>query len=261
MNMKTKIFLICALAAMIAVGCENTNNNTNNGTETPGGGGGGDITNPDGGLTQISGTIVDIDELQPGTYTLRLFADSKGEQRAELAHTTVAANGTFTLSLPATVDERYLYEIAAEMPQGITVSDPDVLSTGAYFQLSTSEGEMCHVYIDSENEVGGAFAEGALVFINAALDITGTYEEVDYYDNGNEVDRYNVTFDIHGKKGWNRVYSIYDSNGNETMTTTLPAGFRMVYCLDFGSEHDIPEPKEEPDNHPAGRALTLRVRR
>jgi hypothetical protein len=124
--------------------------------------------------------------------------------------------GKFTLKLPATVDEKYLYDDLKDMPDGVMVSDSVRLAMAWVdgYKSGVEVGNFWH---------GTAEWEGDLYYANGDVTVTGSYEGWDLIRK----------YDLHLKKGWNMIYykTAYETK-TTTETTTAPSGAKWLWMYD-----------------------------
>jgi hypothetical protein len=105
------------------------------------------------------------------------------------------SNGGFTLTLPATLDDKFLRNlVAGDIPTGITISDRNAkVSEGIWFRAYNSDGS-CHVgsfWYSKKDE--NSDAEVIFTYADRDVIITSTAREDEIY---------NVSL----KRGWNKIY-------------------------------------------------------
>jgi hypothetical protein len=150
------------------------------------------------------------------------------------------SNGGFTLTLPETVSDTYLEAFdAGDFEEGITVSNFNVKTGYAYIEAYKADDNTGFFY----HGTGTADEdwEGELVYSNGDVSITGSYTDTyDWEDSdGVHTETYTEKYNVHLKKGWNRVYEKDTEKGNNTYeeetTTTVPSGAKWYY-FDYSSK-------------------------
>jgi len=146
------------------------------------------------------------------------------------------ANGGFKLTLPATVSDKYLWDITDAFEfddfQG-TISDPKAKIVGmwteAYDKNDEDIGEFyCEKYYDSDNWM-------EYVYVDRNVTIKG-------YD-----DEYGDEYDCSFTKGWNIMYIIIATNYEWTYTTTKPSGINYKWY--FYDESDWKKSPSDKGKH------------
>jgi len=144
-------------------------------------------------------------------------------------------NGKFKITLPYTLDNKYLYAIGNEdFPEGVNVSDRNAkVGEADYFTAYDEDDNKVgrFIYCDEPND-SWDYIVVCYVYADRNLTITGTYTEV--YGNTTEI----TTFDYSLKKGWNIAYKIEKSDDNcsyFTGTTKKPSDVTLNWCYYEGS--------------------------
>ena len=204
------------------------------GCDPPGGGGitpYGETVTVVGDMTQISGTIANIEDLDGiDGLSLRLidWEDVEGSREMApvvLSSTAIAADGSFTLSLPATMKTKNMYPVSEELDApGVTISNPDVLLGGGDLYIYSGETRVGHVNYEGYHYTASSETDvdAGLVFVSGNVTATGS--------GGESGERY--VYDISLKGGWNWNYLVEEYTDDEdimTVTTTLPAGVEMFF--------------------------------
>ena len=175
-----------------------------------------------GEMTRIAGEIVNFNQLQVREgLSLKLTADDnrRGYPDVILAEAVIAADGSFVLTLPATVDANLMSSLRSEfddLSRAVSVSDPNVLVADADLVLYAAGryvGELEYEgYTSARAEV-----EAELIFAGGNTEIRGSFRDEDDEE----------VYDIAIKAGWNWCYSVDERVGNgserNTTTTTVPA--------------------------------------
>jgi hypothetical protein len=137
-------------------------------------------------------------------------------------------DGNFTLNLPPSVSDQYLEALFDEIPQGITLSNPDVKGAYALLIAYKSDAETGFLYL----EAGGWEGEG-LIYANGDVSIAGSYTETE--DGETYTFRFN---NCNLKKGWNTRYVKTVQKGDnsyESEFTTQVSEEAKWYFFDFTS--------------------------
>jgi hypothetical protein len=142
--------------------------------------------------------------------------DSHGWTGYEAASSTYS-NGGFKLNLTATVSDEYLGGEFKNIPDGITVNNPNVKTEWGLVIAYKSDRQIGEFYY-------GKDCESYLMYANGDLSITGSYTDYD-----GDLEKYNV----HLKKGWNMVYEMdtetKDGKEEYEVTTQAPVGSKWYY--------------------------------
>ncbi|MDR1120362.1 MAG: hypothetical protein LBM08_05550 [Dysgonamonadaceae bacterium] len=132
--------------------------------------------------------------------------------------------GGFTMTLPASVSDRYLSSVFDEIPTGVTVSDPQVKSCTVSLEAYKSEINTGYFYHGAGNWGGEA------IYVDGNVTITGSYIQTETY--GETTLTYTHTYDMHLSRGWNMVYDKLTEEGHSfkyEVTTQVPAGAKWVF--------------------------------
>ncbi len=212
---KHSIILTIAATALVLVACGKDKN------EGP---------DHSGGYTSISGTIQNMPD-DAESYTLKAIVDGD-EDDLSVATCDVAANGSFSLQLPAAVADAYLENAGSNIPDGIEISDPNAKIGMLWLELY-ADGE----YMD---DLVYASFSGALPEISISI-ATPVYSTSNFKMTGSGVtevfdfDDVEMSMDMRFVKGWN--WMVLSVNGNITTetfsgssATKLPGG--MMWYLD-----------------------------
>ncbi len=162
-----------------------------------------------------------------GSHVLKLVDD---EDDAELAETSVAADGSFSLELPANYGSGVLLspDWMFDIPGMVTFSDP-ATKLGSTSLILYRDGEDVGILIYGEYRegVGTIYSsDGWLIYSDRNCDIDGSFVD----------ESIPVTFDISFKKGWNWIFEIYEANGEGEslrMVSGIPSGSRLYYPRSF----------------------------
>jgi hypothetical protein len=121
------------------------------------------------------------------------------------------SNGGFTLKLLESVDDRYLQPGTDELPEGLTISNPDVkIGFVTIVAYDESGAEIGSFELYSEDY------EGILLYADGNVSVTGSSA----YDDER-------TYNLQLKKGWNTVYVV----GDDEATTQTPS--RLKWYFDY----------------------------
>ncbi|MDR2148371.1 MAG: hypothetical protein LBE91_18165 [Tannerella sp.] len=177
----------------------------------------------------------------------------------EIARAPYQNNG-FTLKLPLTVQDKYLFLLAEDMPSGMTVSDKTVkwipnTYIEAYDKNDENIGEFYfndHERNYADDEQSGAF----WAYADGNVTLKGEIKEID--EEWNE--EYIYKFDLDLQKGWNILYDRWteshdNSTGRDmytvTVTTQKPSGanyqwYFRLYGLVAGNEYQAVKSGKKP---------------
>jgi hypothetical protein len=210
-----KTVFVCLFTVAVICSCKKDDDNENGGN----------------GISKdntITATVVNGLSFDADVVKLEIdYEKSNGEWDVYVVENAHYVDGGFILHLPEKVDDMYLSipEEDEEFYDNVTVSNRNV------------KYSMCYLCAYKSDDYAGYFYHGigdwrsSLVYANGYLDITGSYTETDDYSY-TTVYKYNV----HLKKGWNMVYDVDRSNGNNTseyeVTSTAPLG--AEWCFDEG---------------------------
>ena len=207
--------LFCGLILTSACSNDDENGNDNN-NDIPTGWFDGTIT-----ATVVDGN--EYNDLISGVEAVGLTFVDGGD--IETIATGTWANGGFTITLPATLDNRFLFRIGDEFE-----SDPDLLD----FTVSNMDA-MATIFdgiairaLDSDgNSLGSIWhyrenASSHIIYVDRDVIISGTF----YYDGFSEV--WNISF----RRGWNKLYIVERETATgfeELRTTEYISGFRWYF--------------------------------
>jgi hypothetical protein len=159
-------------------------------------------------------------------------------------------NGKFRLKLPATVSDKYIVELG-EMPDGVTVTNPDVKGGGISIEAYKS-GENTGAFYYAANTLA-SYCIGELLYVNRDVNITGatTVTEETYEPYEGIMYTYNWTekYDLHLKTGWNWIYLKETDKGNAgevEATTQAPSGLKWYYESYSSGEYQSISGKKAP---------------
>lgn len=112
-------------------------------------------------------------------------------------------NGGFSLTLPKSVDEKYLSVLNADMPEGITISDSTVKGSGVNF-YGYKSGEIVGIFQNGKMENEMFTADESYIFVDGNISISGSSNETE--DLLGALINVKINYDLTLKKGWNLVY-------------------------------------------------------
>jgi len=152
------------------------------------------------------------------------------EEYAERAMTSVVFNKkAMTLPLPANPPQSLFFDIANDLPQGLTISDPSAKTISftdiAFFEAGNSRQELQGVFEMSKSDDDIRYSVN-YIYCDKPVKITGTAD--DWWSNI-------VTYDLTLQKGWNMVVEKRTTGYPSTITYTnsLPDGMRWTYVAHF----------------------------
>jgi hypothetical protein len=182
--MKLKLFFVGFLVSvltfgMIVGGCDNGGGDDN--------GGGSNIPTSGVQIYQEDGNAY------TGNFAVKMEVWESGD-RTYLPAGTIT-NGKLTLTLPASIEGKYLMDMSSIAPPGITVSPSDVKGTG---------GSNSYYVFDGEKRIGNIdYTDGAddtvvYMYATKAATITGTYT--------GDGQSYTATYNVTLRAGWNQMW-------------------------------------------------------
>jgi hypothetical protein len=153
----------------------------------------------------------------------------------EIIATGKYENNGFKLTLPATLDSKYLSTTIGYAPVGVNVSNPNA---------KVREADCFSAYDKNDNRIGVLFisveettnrrVKATYLYTDRNFSVTGSYTEV----SGNTTEI--ATFDCSLKRGWNIMYSIEESGDGcsyFTLTTKKPSDVTLnwhYFDITFG---------------------------
>ncbi len=186
-----KLIVLITVFGVIFIACGNDDNPT-------------EPDNGSAGITSIGGTIADWNL---GTATIKLVADTEQKLQYVAGEAVINSNGEFNISSLKDVPADYLYPLRYDIPSGVTLSDMEVNTIGAYLPIFVSGNEAGEVTFGKGSNFppeAGDFAS-YYYFADRAATITGS---ASWSEDGIS---YQATFDISMVKGWNIFYEIFES--------------------------------------------------
>jgi len=149
------------------------------------------------------------------------------------------SNGSFTMTLPETVDSRFLFRAGDEFPDFLTISDGNArISDGLGFRAIDANrcivGSLWKAYTETENTLEGFF----IVFADRDVTITGEYTYTDTWEGVTytDTDVWNVSL----RRGWNWVREsgkrIEENHWQYEITTMSPPSGLRWHFDDWGPE-------------------------
>jgi hypothetical protein len=129
--------------------------------------------------------------------------------------------GKFTLKLPATVDEKYLYLLVWDLSDEVTVSNRSVKIREAHVSASKLGKHVGYFHYRTGMQEGDWRC--SLTYVNGDVTVTGTKDT----KKGSV-----VSYNLHLKKGWNMEY-VKDMGESVEITTTAPSGLKWYYTAGF----------------------------
>ena len=164
--------------------------------------------------------IIEIQNTSNCSDVVKIKAILLGYSEVELASSPLR-NGGFKLTLPQTVDDKYLYE--REWFAELTVSDPKAKI--AFIQIcGYSTAGAIVGYFDLIGGGTQTYSWGEYVYADRDFTVTG--ECIHYFEN--EVRTYNYNYSF--KKGWNIRYGTFCYNSRvEDRTTEKPSNVNVKW--------------------------------
>jgi len=150
-----------------------------------------------------------------GVTTVKLIGDFNwvdGELSIDVIAQAPFVNNGFTLNLPATLDDRFLFPLwnEEEVGEGVTISDKEakIFVAFEFFGFDSDGNPIGDFAFIAESDE--RFYIAAWFYVDRNVSMIG---EIDG-------ERINVSF----RKGWNIMYSAFDEAGGQFSTTQRPAG-------------------------------------
>jgi hypothetical protein len=112
-------------------------------------------------------------------------------------------NGGFSLTLPKSVDVKYLSVMDTDMPEGITISDSKVKGSGVNF-YGYKSGEIVGMFQNGKMENEMFTAVESYIFVDGNITISGSSSETE--DLLGMPITVKTNYNLKLKKGWNLVY-------------------------------------------------------
>ena len=188
-----------------------------------------------GGLT-VSGRVENASKYSEIVKVKAMLWDSNTEEEIEIAEAEFKKDGSFSITLPATIDTRYLSGWDDEdIPPALVVSDKSAKSTYLDIAGVDEAGNIrTWLYYGKLMESGaGVYVD--YIYSDSNFSITGTHTETE------ELNVYNYVYALHIKKGWNITYETLSiANGgdgtyirNRTYTSTPISGLKWYGNQDW----------------------------
>jgi len=157
----------------------------------------------------LGGSTTDVE-------TIKLYGWSDFERNFDVIAQAPFINGGFTLKLPETLADEYLFLLSQDAPETVTISDRNAMVYSEFLEAYNKNGKFV----------------GYIGFIGIDYNRPTYYEAVWFYADG---DFYftgkheQMTFNVSLKKGWNVIYFVFDFvDETELLTSTPPpADIRM----------------------------------
>lgn len=218
--LKIGLFLALGLTVTLFYSCDKNNSSGSSG----------------GNASKITATNVINSSPQIATAKVSIhWHDDYGNCYDDVIAESLYQNDGFTLELPKTVDDKYLFLIVDEIEGEYTVSDTEAkllfdIDFMAYDQDENIIGDFWVEADDDESEMMWVYADRNVT-------VQGEDRWFDEYYNEEYIDK--VDFSL--KKGWNIVYETgtedYDSSTGITThtwisTTKKPSGVNFYWCFD-----------------------------
>jgi outer membrane murein-binding lipoprotein Lpp len=148
-------------------------------------------------ITSISATVESGSSYNSSIETVKAMVDVDDVYSAIASGSY--SNSGFSISLPQTVDDQYLVKMTTDMPDGITVSDPQAKGCGIEligYKSTQKLGEFQYALTNDKE----ALNEGLYVYADKNITIKGSYSETSWGITAK------LVYDLSLKKGWNLVY-------------------------------------------------------
>ncbi|MCL2597363.1 MAG: hypothetical protein FWD66_06850 [Paludibacter sp.] len=222
LNLRNVIALAACLAGFTVFwGCGKDNEPNGNG-------------NIEDNVSKITATDVINSSSYIVTVKVEMWSDEEGHGSGEIIAQAPYKNNGFTLELPATVSDKYMY-LLGDAPNGITISDKTAkCSYGMNIDAYDSYDDYFigrFRLTDYENSDGMTNTSGVMwYYVDKNVTIKGESKKIE----GNK--EYIGKYDMDLKKGWNVVYSNdienYDSSTGiyvDTYTATTHKPSELDY--------------------------------
>ena len=228
-NLRNVAIIAClAVTSMMFSGCDKDDDPNGNG-------------NLGGNASKITATNVINSSSQIATVKVELYWDTEDDWGSDVIAQAAYKDSGFTLELPATVSNKYLYLLAEGAPSGITISDKTVkcvaeIDIEAYDKDDDNIGGF---YLTNDDESAYAM----WIYVDKNVTIKGEERDIDEEYN----EEYIIKYDMDLKKGWNVVYGKEaESHNNSTgrdvytysMTTQAPSGVTLKWYFDSYDYYD-----------------------
>jgi hypothetical protein len=186
-------------------------------------------------ITSISATVESGSSYNSSIDTVKAVVDINN------VYFTIASgsysNGGFSISLPKTVDDKYLEKMTTDMPEGITVSDSQTKGCGIELKGYKSNKALGIFQYTLTNDAD-AGNEGAYVYVDKNVTIIGSYSESLWGITMKEV------YDLSLKKGWNIVYmqttaSEADMSATIKISNEKITGLKWFFIEDEDSAYSL----------------------
>ncbi len=119
-------------------------------------------------------------------------------------------NSSFNIKTVKDIPSDLLEPITNDLPEGLTISNTNVKGQGADLYLIDKNGNAVYEVTYQGNYDSSAFFVQYL-FLDSDVKIQGS---------GNDPDEGPFTFDVNAKKGWNKIFLIFDMKRQTTTITT-----------------------------------------
>ncbi|MDR2621645.1 MAG: hypothetical protein LBC48_03575 [Dysgonamonadaceae bacterium] len=170
--------------------------------------------------------------------TVKIRAWDENTSSYKTLASTDYSNGGFTLQLPATVSDHYLYELFGddEIPEGVSVSNLDV---------KTLDEEIGAYQSDSEYSIGEFYHGtkdwyGMLIYVDGDVNVTGSFTETEYDEYDDKTYTEKIKYNVHLKKGWNIAYAKETEKGTlreYEVSSQVPSGAKWYFDDLYSQEY------------------------
>jgi hypothetical protein len=114
------------------------------------------------------------------------------------------SNGGFTLTLPAMLDDKFLWDLSDDFPTSLTLSDRNVkVSNAIWFRPYNSDGDCRVGWLDYGKEDENSYVVAFFVYADRDVIITGSHDDYCCEECGTWFEVWNVSL----KRGWNKIYA------------------------------------------------------
>jgi len=227
-----KIGVACLAVCMMFVGCDKGEGDLNENGSLG------------GNASKITATNVINGSYRISTVKVKFYWEKGDDWGSDVIVQAPYKDNGFTLALPATISDKYLYLLAKDAPSGITISDKTVkcvtdIDMEAFDKDDNNIGDF---YLTDDDKSAYAMR----FYVDKNVSVKGEYKEIDEVFN----EEYIRKFDMDLKKGWNIVYareaeSHNNSTGRDvytiTITTQKPSGMNFSwYFEEYYVDYSVP---------------------
>jgi hypothetical protein len=178
-------------------------------------------------------------------------------------------NGNVTLKLPKTIDDKYLektveYNLGEYNSDSIKVNKPEAKTTWGgdtyvYIYAYKTGRQIGGFYFNLDAGTTDSYYNSNIIYVSEDVEITGSETETRNYEPSEHTDEYGVKYistyidiyknkyDLHLKKGWNKVYykSSYNYHQEEENPDELTHKITYTYIYEYEYTTKLPTGAEE----------------